>query len=33
MTAGLLALLGMLVVAEPPDRAWAWSRMKALAGG
>jgi O-antigen/teichoic acid export membrane protein len=33
MTAGLLVLLGMLVVAEPPDRRWAWSRVKALAGG
>jgi len=32
MTAALLALLGVLVVAEPPDRQWAWARVKALAG-
>lgn len=33
MTAGLLALLGMVFVVEPIDRRWAWARVKALAGG
>jgi O-antigen/teichoic acid export membrane protein len=33
LSAGLLALLGMLVVVEPGDRRWAWARVKALAGG
>jgi hypothetical protein len=32
LSAGLLALLGMLVVVEPSDRRWAWARVKALAG-
>ena len=33
MTAALLALLGAVFVVEPPDRRWAWARVKALAGG
>jgi O-antigen/teichoic acid export membrane protein len=31
-TAGLLAVLGMVFIAEAGDRRWAWARVKALAG-